>query len=85
MLRVKLIGPDGRELKSAEAASNVAANGRSEIPLSLEVGLPALWSPEYPQLWRAEVQVLEGGKIVDQSTTNFGIREIHFSVAKVSN
>jgi beta-galactosidase len=81
-LRVRLTGPDGRELKIAESPSGVAANGQVEIPLSLEVGSPALWSPESPQLCRAEVQVLEGDKIVDQVTTNFGIREIHFSVEK---
>jgi len=81
-LRVRLTGPDGRELKVAEAPVSIAANGRVEIPMSLEVGSPALWSPESPQLCRAEVQVLEGGNVVDQSVTNFGIREIRFSVEK---
>jgi len=81
-LFIRLLGPDGREMKNAEAPLNIAANGRAEIPLSLEVGSPALWSPESPQLCRADVQVLEGGKIVDQSVTTFGIREIHFSAEK---
>jgi beta-galactosidase len=81
-LLVKLSGPDGRELKSTEASLSVAAKGRVEVPVSLEVDSPALWSPEFPQLCRAEVQVMEGGKIVDQSTTTFGIREIHFSAEK---
>jgi beta-galactosidase len=81
-LRVKLSGPDGREVSSAEASSRVAADGRVEIPLNLQVQAPALWSPESPQLCRAEVQVLEGDKIVDKSTTTFGIREIRFSVDK---
>ena len=75
-------GPDGRELEGADTTVSVAANGRAEIPLSLEVGSPALWSPESPQLCRAEVQVLEGGKIVDLTTTTFGIREIRFSAEK---
>ena len=79
---VKLSGPEGRAVQSAEAALNIAADGRVEIPLSLEVGSPALWSPQSPRLYQAEVRVLIANKVVDQTTTTFGIREIRFSADK---
>ncbi len=78
-LRVKLCVPDGRTLGTAESSARVAANGSTDIPLEIEVKSPALWSPESPELCRAEVQVLDDGKVVDRTTTTFGIREIRFS------
>ena len=44
----------------------------------ISVANPALWSVEKPGLYRASVQVLQSGKRVDEKTTAFGIRTIHF-------
>jgi beta-galactosidase len=79
---VELFGPDGRALQRGEAPLRVDAKGRVEIPLSLEVRAPALWSPETPRLCRAEVRVLEGRRVVDGTSTDFGIRTIQFSAVQ---
>jgi beta-galactosidase len=47
--------------------------------LPIEVKSPPLWSPESPNLCQAQVEVLINGKVVDTTTTSFGIREIKFS------
>lgn len=79
-LRVKLLGPTGRTLQTGETNVQMAADGKVEIPLAVEVKSPPLWSLDSPQLCRAEVSVLAGDKVVDATTTTFGIREIKFSV-----
>ena len=75
-LRTRLLGPNGKALKSAEAQARVSAGGQTDIPQSLEVRSPALWSPDKPQLYRAEVEVVADGQVVDRTGTTFGIREI---------
>jgi len=47
-----------------------------------EIGQPALWSPETPQLYDALTEVSLNGKVVDKYTTTFGIRAIEFSAEK---
>ena len=79
-LRIRLRGPTGRTLKTAETNVQVAAEGQVEIPLAIEVKSPPLWSPDSPLLCQAQVELLSGGKVVDATTTTFGIREIKFSV-----
>jgi len=78
-LRVKLRGPTGRTLQAGETNVQVAAGGHVEIPLAIDVKSPPLWSLEAPLLCQAGVELLLGGKVVDATTTTFGIREIKFS------
>jgi beta-galactosidase len=78
-LRVKLLGPTGRTLQTGESNVLMGAFGRTEVPLAFEVKSPPLWSTDTPVLCKAQVEVLAGGKVVDATTTTFGIREIKFS------
>lgn len=47
-----------------------------------EIGQPALWSDEKPDLYEAVTEVSFDGKIVDVQTITFGIRSIEFSAEK---
>lgn len=44
-----------------------------------EIGQPALWSPDTPQLYEAVTEVSLNGKVMDKYSTTFGIRSIEFS------
>lgn len=44
---------------------------------TISVANPALWSLEQPGLYRANVQLVQNGNVVDETTTTFGIRSIH--------
>jgi beta-galactosidase len=67
-------------LQTRETNVQVAAGGRAEVPLTLEVKSPPLWSLDTPVLCRVEVELLVGGKVVDATAATFGIRDIKFSV-----
>ena len=47
-----------------------------------EIGQPALWSPETPNLYEAVTEVSLNGKVMDKYSTTFGIRSIEFSAEK---
>ena len=67
-------------MQTGETNVQAAAGGHVEIPLAFDVKSPPLWSTDSPLLCQAEVELLVGGKVVDATTTTFGIREIKFSV-----
>lgn len=46
--------------------------------MSLEVKNPELWDLKNPSLYHAEVSLIAGKTMMDQSRTRFGIRSIHF-------
>ncbi len=39
---------------------------------------PRLWSLETPELYKAKVKILKGKKVIDETSTDFGIRTIKF-------
>lgn len=43
--------------------------------LTLNIPDPKPWSPEHPQLYVARVQLASGGKVLDETTVTFGLRE----------
>lgn len=64
---------------------DLKAGEEKEIVQNIEIENPILWSPETPDLYKAEVQIMKGGEIkdgdlpVDVVTKNFGIRTIEFT------
>ena len=61
----------------ATESGQVGKDGSFSIPL--QVTDPALWSPEQPNLYTAEISVAENGNVTDTSTETFGIREFRYS------
>ncbi|MDQ0965227.1 beta-galactosidase [Flavobacterium sp. W4I14] len=56
------------------------ANSEKEISQTIQVSDPMLWTPETPNLYQAQVQVVKDKKVLDDTKTNFGIRSIKFTV-----
>jgi beta-galactosidase len=42
----------------------------------IEVRSPKLWSPDSPELYSAEIEIVAAGKTLDTTSTRFGIRKI---------
>lgn len=80
--RVRLTGPTGDAEGTAESAITIPAASGSEVCLNIKVASPALWSPDSPRLYQAEMVVEENGRAVDRTVTPFGIRSIRFSAEK---
>jgi beta-galactosidase len=78
-VKTQLLGANGKKTGDNQSTLNLPSNSEKEIEQTIQVSKPLLWTPETPQLYQAQVQVLKGKKIVDDTKTNFGIRSIKFT------
>ncbi len=79
----EVIGPDGRAIEGgAHQTAEMAADGKGEFSRELTVNSPILWSPDSPQLYKLITTVQSGGRLVDKTETEFGIRTVAFDAEK---
>ncbi|MDM8159983.1 glycoside hydrolase family 2 TIM barrel-domain containing protein [Labilibaculum sp. K2S] len=57
----------------------IPANSEKEISQTINISNPLLWTPETPNLYQAQIQVLKDKKVLDDTKTDFGIRSIKFT------
>ena len=57
----------------------VSANSEKEITQTIQVSNPMLWTPETPNLYQAQIQIVKDKKVLDDTKTNFGIRSLKFT------
>ena len=82
ILRSVIIDANGNEVAMTESSVSVPANNKSAAEQSINVTSPALWSLETPVMYNLRSALIEKGKIIDETTTAFGIREIKYDVNK---
>lgn len=81
--RVKLalrIARDGSEAGRTEAEVELPADGETEVMHLMEVNRPALWSPDSPALYEAQLSVTEGDRETDAVQETFGIRSARYGI-----
>ncbi len=79
ILHTSIIDPSEKRVSSFDAKQDVAANAAASATQELKLPLPVLWSPASPKLYRAEVEVISEGQVLDKTTSTFGIRSLQFS------
>ncbi|MDI1247927.1 MAG: glycoside hydrolase family 2 TIM barrel-domain containing protein [Lacunisphaera sp.] len=72
MVRGRLFAPDGTVTK--EFQLTLPPDGRGAT--SLSISRPQLWTAETPSLYRLEMEVQSGGKVVQHFTDRIGLRQI---------
>lgn len=55
------------------------ASGVKEVIQNITVNNPALWSPEHPNMYEAQIKLLKDGAAIDKISHSFGIRSIVFN------
>jgi len=63
---VKILDSSGVEVGKSTMTSQVPAGQSTELKQVVAVENPALWSPEKPNLYHAEVELLVNGKVNDK-------------------
>ena len=81
-VRVRLIDPQGAVAAETQTATRLAANTRTLATSSLTVKDPRLWSPDHPNLYRAEIAVDSGRTPADASSVALGIRTVEVHAAR---
>jgi len=67
---------------NSQAKIEIPANSEKEITQTINVSNPMLWTPETPNLYQAQIQVLKDKNVLDDTKTGFGIRSIKFTAEK---
>jgi beta-galactosidase len=74
-----IVDGEGKAVATVRSApAEVTPWSHLEFEQQVEVGNPALWSPDSPNLYRLLTTVESGGAVVDRYETSFGIRTLRF-------
>jgi beta-galactosidase len=76
-VHTEIVRTERRAFASAE--TNVTIDKQGRVSQTLQIHQPALWTPEQPNLYQARIELYRDGKILDCTTTTFGIRSMEFS------
>lgn len=82
IVRIRLAGPDGTPAGTHEVKQSFAADGSADVEDVFPVAAPQLWSTATPHLYRAQVELLSGGAVIDSVATTFGIRRVEVDAAR---
>ena len=82
VLSTQLIDKDSKSAGNNKAKVYIEANSEKELLQSIEVKKPLLWSPQSPDLYQAQIEIIQGSNTIDMCNNTFGIRSIAFSAEK---
>jgi beta-galactosidase len=83
-LQADVIAPDGKLIATREEKRlpvNLAPNQTVTLELEVAVANPQLWHVGNGALYRAVARIRADGRVVDDESISFGIREFHFDPA----
>ncbi len=81
-LQVQLLNPDGKVVGTAETKPRqLAAGETADFTQEVVVKNPARWDISNPALYKAVARVRAAGRVLDDETITFGIREFKFEPA----
>jgi beta-galactosidase len=80
VVKIILWNKSSKNAGNGQAQIELPANSEKEITQTISVSNPMLWTPEAPYLYQAQIQVLNGKNVLDDTKTNFGIRSVKFTV-----
>ncbi|WP_291859067.1 glycoside hydrolase family 2 TIM barrel-domain containing protein [Marinilabilia sp.] len=82
-LNTNLVDADGNNVASGSARLQMLNAGTHlEMKTSFDVEDPQLWSPDNPNLYQLNVEVLNNGKVVDKVTETIGIRTFKWTAGE---
>ncbi|MBS1520859.1 MAG: DUF4982 domain-containing protein [Bacteroidetes bacterium] len=78
----KLIDAKGQTISETKSASKFKAGEISVVKQVIEANQVHLWSPDHPYLYTIVSQVIIDGKVIDQTSTPYGIRWISWPIGR---
>ena len=78
LLDIEIIDPDGKKIEAKRFLPTVPSHQTVQVPYSIRVASPQLWSPDTPSLYKLKVTVKSEARVYDEKTVNFGFRIFKF-------
>jgi len=72
----KIVNNKGVVLDTKTSMQGIEPFSTTEIAQTAAIQKPLLWSPETPNLYKIQTEVIDEGKIVDTYETTFGVRTV---------
>ncbi|MDA3817735.1 MAG: DUF4982 domain-containing protein, partial [Prolixibacteraceae bacterium] len=79
VLKTLIWDKNSTSVGNGQVEVELAPNSEKEINQSIDVLNPFLWSPDTPDLYQAQIQVVSDNEVIDNTKTPFGVRSIAFS------
>lgn len=77
----RIIDPHGKMVHAFRLQRTLYPNQTSILPYSTPaLSHPDLWSLEQPDLYKAVTRVIQNGRVIDESVTDFGIRTVKWTL-----
>lgn len=77
--KAKLTAPDGEQMLFESSKLKIKAGEAQEISQQITLPQPELWSPQQPNLYKLEIQLLANDTVVGEITEKIGIRKIELN------
>ncbi|MCW8312698.1 DUF4982 domain-containing protein [Sphingobacterium sp. InxBP1] len=74
----ELISPQGKVVASKRSRLNKLKAGVTTCSQDISIDRPVLWDIESPHQYKAVVQLLVNGRVLDRQETKFGLRQFSF-------
>ena len=78
-IKTLLLDANAKNAGDNQLNLELPANSEKEVEQTIQVLKPLLWTPETPNLYQAQVQIVKGQNVIDNTQTTFGIRSIKFT------
>ena len=75
----KIVNNKGVVLDKETSLQTIDPFSTNEIAQTAEIQKPLLWSPETPNLYKVQTEVIDDGNIIDTYETTFGVRTIEIN------
>ncbi len=72
----------GAVLRTAQTTAQVPSLDQAVAKLNLSYDSPKLWSTDEPNLYTVHTKLMQGGRLIDESTIETGFRTLHFDANK---
>jgi beta-galactosidase len=82
VLTSKIYSPDGQEVASADIPISDTLKTNGAFTQQLTISSPMLWDVDSPRLYKMRSIIRQGGKIIDDFESTFGVRKIEYSSSK---
>jgi beta-galactosidase len=77
-VQTSLVAPDGETVGAIESSQTVGNGATAKLDQQIIFARPQLWNLDGPKLYTAVSKVRDGGNVLDEQTTPFGIRDARF-------
>ncbi|WP_428232806.1 glycoside hydrolase family 2 TIM barrel-domain containing protein [Flavobacterium sp.] len=79
LVKTLILNNNSKNIGKSQIQIEIPANSEKEINQTINVSNPLLWTPETPNLYQTQIQVLKDKKVIDDTKTTFGIRSIKYT------